>query len=164
MANTYLTESQVKAQLGITDLRQLSKDKLMNFVSILPNVNDEVAIKIIEQFPEFSKTASTMVDIVRQQCDNILSQNGACVDLSISAYRKILEDFSRMMQLPDISEQQVKYFADKMVEIARYIDAKDTENKQFLAFLADNAGKVALGALGIIGGGFLAYKLYDEYF
>ena len=53
MSNILTTEEQVKAAIGISDWRHLSKDKLMNFVSVLPNVDSEVAIRIIEQFPEF---------------------------------------------------------------------------------------------------------------
>lgn len=135
----------------------------MNFISILPDINDEVAIKIIEQFPEFSKTASTMLDIVRQQFDSILLENGRAVDHSVSAYRKVLDDFSLMMQLPDISEQQRRYFAEKMLEAADRISAKDTENKEFLGNAAGTLGKIALGALGICAG-LLGYKFINDNF
>lgn len=44
MSNILTTEEQVKAAIGISDWRHLSKDKLMNFVSVLPNVDSEVEI------------------------------------------------------------------------------------------------------------------------
>ena len=49
--NVYLTEQQVLDQLGIPDFRHLSKDKIMTFFSMLPNMNPDVAKKAIVQFP-----------------------------------------------------------------------------------------------------------------
>lgn len=72
MSNQLINENQVKAAIGITDWRHLSKDKLMNFISILPDVDNEVAIKIIEQFPEFSKNSVEMVNIMRDVCSTAL--------------------------------------------------------------------------------------------
>lgn len=47
----------------------------MNFISILPDVDNEVAIKIIEQFPEFSKSSVEMVNIMRDACNIALEDD-----------------------------------------------------------------------------------------
>lgn len=46
----WLLKMRLKA-LAIEDFRNISKDKIMEFVSAIPNMDKEVAIKIIEQFP-----------------------------------------------------------------------------------------------------------------
>ena len=56
-----LTEQQVLKKLDIPDFRHLSKDKVMKFASMLPNMDPEVAKKALEQFPEFAKTSKEML-------------------------------------------------------------------------------------------------------
>jgi len=48
MANRLLTADQVKECLNIPDFRHLTKDKLIEFVSAIPDMDREVAIRIIE--------------------------------------------------------------------------------------------------------------------
>ena len=62
MVNRLLTADQVKQYLNITDFRHLSKDKLIEFVSAIPEMDKDVAIRIIEQFPEFTRCATSLVD------------------------------------------------------------------------------------------------------
>ena len=49
----YVSETSVKKALKIDNFRNLSKDKIMQFVSMIPYIDKEVAIAIINQFPEF---------------------------------------------------------------------------------------------------------------
>ena len=51
-----LTEQQVLQALNIPDFRHLSKDKVISFASMLTDMEPEVAMKALEQFPEFAKT------------------------------------------------------------------------------------------------------------
>ena len=48
MSNIISSEAQLKETLGISTWRNLSKEKLFNFISMLPNVDSELAIKVIE--------------------------------------------------------------------------------------------------------------------
>ena len=50
-----LSEVEVLKQLDIPDFRHMTKDKVINFASMLQNMDPEVAKKAIEQFPEFAK-------------------------------------------------------------------------------------------------------------
>lgn len=51
MAQNLVSEEQVKDALQINKFSELSKDKIMEFVSLIPNMDKEVAIAIINQFP-----------------------------------------------------------------------------------------------------------------
>lgn len=50
----YVSEDTVKRALKIDSFRNLSKDKIMQFASMIPYMDKEVAIAIINQFPEFA--------------------------------------------------------------------------------------------------------------
>ena len=51
-----ITEQKGLNKLDILDLRHITKDKVMGFESMLPDMDPEVAKKVLEQFPEFAKT------------------------------------------------------------------------------------------------------------
>lgn len=51
MAQQLVSTEQVKQALGIESFRNLSKDKIIEFVSLIPNMDKEVSISIINQFP-----------------------------------------------------------------------------------------------------------------
>ena len=54
MSKTLVSVEEVKNALKIDSFRNLSKDKIMEFVSLIPNMDKEVAINIIEQYPAFA--------------------------------------------------------------------------------------------------------------
>ena len=133
MANRLLTADQVKEYLNISDFRHLTKDKLIEFVSAIPNMDKEVAIKVIEQFPEFSGYAKVLVDHYTELCNSILSENNNSVQSVMEGYKKTLDVLSDLATAEDISPEDKKYFAEKMVEVADKMAALDTNNKAFLA-------------------------------
>lgn len=47
MAQQLLSVEQVKEALGIETFRNLSKEKIMEFVSLIPNMDKDVAMSII---------------------------------------------------------------------------------------------------------------------
>ncbi|MDT2767760.1 hypothetical protein P7G58_02615 [Globicatella sulfidifaciens] len=61
MTKTLVSGDEVKSALGIKNFRNLSKDKIMEFVSLIPNMDKEVAIEIIRQFPSFVDFGNTVV-------------------------------------------------------------------------------------------------------
>ncbi len=48
MKKNLLTEEEVKKELGITDFRAISKEKIVHFVSLMPKIDKELAVKAIE--------------------------------------------------------------------------------------------------------------------
>jgi hypothetical protein len=49
----YVNEKAVKRALGIDSFRNVSKDKIMEFASLIPYMDKDVAIAIINQFPVY---------------------------------------------------------------------------------------------------------------
>lgn len=70
----YLTEDSVKKILKIDSFRNMSKDKIMQFVSMIPYMDKDVAIAIINQFPEFADFGKILIGNYTKLCDNILEK------------------------------------------------------------------------------------------
>lgn len=54
----YKNEAEIMRALGIDTWRHLSKEKTVRFAAMMPDMDTEVAMKIVEQFPEFRKFAT----------------------------------------------------------------------------------------------------------
>lgn len=76
MAKHMVTENEVKKALAIDSFRNMTKDKIMEFVSAIPNMDKEVAIKIIEQFPTYTESANNMLAQLNTMCNNAMKENG----------------------------------------------------------------------------------------
>lgn len=55
MMKRTLSEKKVLKKLGIPDFRHMTKDKVVEFASMLSRMDPEVAKKALEQFPEYAK-------------------------------------------------------------------------------------------------------------
>lgn len=74
-----LTEKQVLKKLNIPDFRHLSKDKIMTFFSMLPNMDSEVAKKAIEQFPTYASTVKEIVSEYKGFLEKAFADNAESV-------------------------------------------------------------------------------------
>ena len=98
MTKYMVTENEVKKVLAIDSFRNMSKDKIMEFVSAIPNMDKDVAIKIIEQFPDFTESANNMLAQLNTMCNNAMKENRESQKEAIEAYRKILDDLGELFK------------------------------------------------------------------
>ena len=132
MSKTLVSVEEVKNALKIDSFRNLSKDKIMEFVSLIPNMDKEVAIKIIEQYPSFAKLSESIVAQLNKMCGTALEKNEGSQRLTIQAYKQILDELSNELHTEDISKEEREKITKQMIEIADKISIKDTENKAFI--------------------------------
>lgn len=78
----------------------------MEFVSLIPNMDKEAAIKIIEQYPAFAKLSKSMVAQLNKMCDTTLEKNEESQRLTIQAYKQILDELSNQLHMEDISKEE----------------------------------------------------------
>lgn len=158
MSQKLLNENDVKKALAIKDFRNISKEKIMEFVSLIPNMDKDVAISIINQFPTYKDFAVSTVTVLKDMCDSALEKNDSSQMETISAYRKILDDLGEILKKDDISAEERDCISDKMITIADKIALKDTENKNFIAGIV-KYGAPIIGAALIIGATILGVNI-----
>lgn len=147
MAQYLVSEDQVKKALKIKNFRSIPKNKIMEFVSLIPNMDKEVAIAIINQFPIYSEYDKSMIAQLNLMCENALKSNDNSQRESIDAYKKILDDLGELLKKDDISFEQQQQITKDMIDIADRISAKDTENKKFIERIYKYGASVIGGAL-----------------
>ena len=158
MSKTFVSVEEVKNALKIDSFRNLSKDKIMEFVTLIPNMDKEVAIKIIEQYPAFAKLSESMVAQLNKMCDTALEKNEESQRLTIQAYKQILDELSNQLHMEDISKEEREKITKQMIEIADKISVKDTENKAFIDKMVKYSTGFAIGAL-VLGAAILGVNI-----
>ncbi len=149
MSKTLVSVDEVKNALKIDSFRNLSKDKIMEFVSLIPNMDKEVAIKIIEQYPAFAKLSEAMVAQLNKMCDTALEKNEESQRLTIQAYKQVLDELSNQLHMEDISKEEREKITKQMIEIADKISVKDTENKAFIDKMVKYSTGFAIGVVAL---------------
>ena len=151
-----LTEKQVLSALDIPDFGHLTKDKVMPLVSLLPQMQPEVAMKALEQFPNFATTVMQIATELKETIGKGIESNSENMEKCSYILQTVIEQLKEMSGRDDISFEERKYYIDKMLEVAEMQNSKDTENKEFIlkvyalatgaALLLSATMLVALGA------------------
>lgn len=147
--NLLVSEEQVKNALKIDSFRNLSKDKIMEFVSLIPQMDRELAISIINQFPEYVDLATQMVDQLNVLCDRAMARNDNSQVTTIESYKQILNELGKILEDGKLTFEEKQQITDKMILVADKIAAKDTENKKWLDGVMKFKGAVVVFALAL---------------
>lgn len=131
MTQNIVGESEVKKILNIETFRNLSKEKIMEFVSLIPYMDKEVAISVINQFPNYVVMAKEMTELLNSACESVIEKNNDSRKDVIETYRSIIDKLASMLDDDDLSESQQRYITETMVNLADKIAEKDNENKKF---------------------------------
>ncbi len=137
------------------NFRGISKDNVMQLVSILDKVDPEVAKAIIAQMPE----------VVRGMVENekayagVLTKGIESCDMSTSSCFQTEDDIVKALQKEidkeDTTFEQKKYYFEKMAEAAERKEHKDTEHKNILMNLVKFGGQFFVIGLIITAGIFI---------
>jgi hypothetical protein len=162
----YGNEIEVKKALGIDSFRNLSRDNVMHFAAMMPDMDKEVALKIVEQFPEFKAFALDAVNVMQKAQENALADNKESQAQVHQAWHEVREILKGQLGDEDLTWEQKKEILDLIVETARQESAKDSENKTFLKGLNRDMftaiGSVVLLGVLFVGGKFLVERIAPE--
>lgn len=150
----YMTEEEVKKALDITDFRSVTKEKIMDFVSIIPNVDKEVAISIINQFPNYIDMAKDMVGGLMNLCEIALNDAKTGRKEAIESYKGVLETLKEELKDGVITSEDRKIINEQMISIAEKIDNVNDKHNAFIKDIVTKVGGTLAGVL-IIGAAIL---------
>lgn len=119
-------ELKILKDLNIDSFRELSKDGIVEFFSSLPKLDKEVAIKALEQVPDFANTA---MDGVKSYMDSVMKtinldseENRQILDMHYSVLETLKAEYSKenlsLSEKYDLYEQ-MSVILDKVHELNR---------------------------------------------
>lgn len=143
-----LSEVEVMKQLDIESWRNLSKDKMLRFAALMPDMDTEVALKIIEQFPAFKEFALDTVKEIEKAHKSTLKSNDKSQKQVYKAFEDVREILKGELDKDDLTWDQRKFIIELIRENGKQVSQKDSENKEFL--------NTVLGKVAVFGGGAIA--------
>lgn len=145
----FTNEIEVLNFLGHDSWRNLKKDDVIRLLETLPDVDPEVALKIIAQVPEITKLAKVVVEDALKAHDAALASNARSQEMLHERDRQILEIFSAQLD-KDLTPEQWTRVVDEIRDVNVNARSKDTENKGFISTLFQQK-------LGLTGGALLTF-------
>lgn len=132
MPKYLVTEEEVKKALDIDSFRNMSKSKIMDFISLIPNMDKDIALAAINQFPAYVDMTGNMVKELIGLCDSALKEAGVSHKESIEAYKLILNTIKDDLERDNITPEEKKDDYEKMIQVADKIANKDKEFKEYM--------------------------------
>lgn len=155
--NRDIKEQELLNTLDIPDFRHMTKDKVMSFASMLQNMDPEVAKKAIEQFPEFASMALQALSDYKGVMEKTLDENSESSKQCFNVFNEVLSALKQCASKEDLPFEEKQYYIEKMMDIARMAESKDSENKGFNWKMIGLASLVVLSVIGV-GAGALGGK------
>lgn len=146
-----ISEKKALKKLGIPDFRHMTKAKIVEFARMLPYMDRKVALKALEQFPEYKDMSCQLANTYKQILSDILASNNKTVDASISACNKTLDSLAKTLEKDNLPPDVIKCTQEQMIEVANLMREIDKQNKKFLLKIA-GFGTITIAILGGIGG------------
>lgn len=143
------SEDAVKKKLGISSFRELSKDKMLAFAATMPEMANEVRLKLIDQIPGFQKFALDAVNVVERTFEKTLESNSESRRDVHQAFGDVRDVLKGELDKDDISEDHRKFLVEQLMKTSEVEAEKDTENKTFHSEQADGTRMVVLAVAGI---------------
>lgn len=144
-----MTEKEVLNKLNIDSFRQISKDKVIALASMLDRMNPEVAKKVIEQFPDFSRTMCSLVSDYKHIVNERLATNKESMKECYASCNYILETMRKELSNDNLSFGQRKEILESMIAVNKIVMDKDSENKGFILKIVGDAAVLAV-VVGVI--------------
>lgn len=121
-----------------------------------PEMDEEVAKEAIKQFPDFAKNCIQVLDGYKELNSKLCKSNDKSMKEFNDLCELIVKSLTRYLD-NDVPFEERKWCIEKMIELAKMVNDKDSENKHFLK---DNIEKfVMMGcALWVIGYSLLGGK------
>ena len=143
----YTNENEVKKALGIESFRNMKKDDIVQFFTMLPDIDKELSLKIIDQFPNFKEYALTAVEGFQETNKGLLNSNIQSEENLHTAWQDVRRILEAQLKNPDTTSEEKLRYAEMIMETVRQESAKDSENKRFLTDFMDKSGRILGGVL-----------------
>ena len=151
MSKKLTTEQEVLDKFGWKDFRNMNSRDLVKFVSSLPDMDREVAIKCIEQFPEFSKYGGKVLEIITKNFEVTVKTNKDLADEVIQTYRDILDSLKKELRKRTLTSDDRRKVTEMMVDVADRIAEIDRSHQHFHELVIKAASAVGVAALATAG-------------
>lgn len=150
-----MSEEEVLKRLDIPDFRHLSKAKAVEFISAIPQMDKDVAIKALEQFPELANTALGIAKETKESLLAAFDANDKSSQVTLACINTVIEVLSQELEKEELSSEEKLHIVDCLTKLAEESRKLHKDNQNFilkgLVAFASVAATVVLGTVVALG-------------
>ena len=114
-----ISEEKALQQLKINSFRELSKEKFMDFISVLQDLDPEVQMKALEQFPEFISTAKEALSGMKENALELLKSEDKGLECTSKSYEMAIDYLGGLLNKEGLSSEEKMEIAHMIFELAQ---------------------------------------------
>lgn len=141
-------EKQLLNKLGIDDFRHMTKEKFVSFMSMIPEMDPEVAKAVISKFPAFANIAKETIENLKSSISKAFESNDSSMKGYNEASQTVLKTISKELDRNDLSDEQRDKNLNMISDTLDKAGKIHSENQTFLKQMAIIIGTVALLIVG----------------
>jgi len=141
-----LSEEQVKHKIGISNWKELSKEKFFEFLKLSPQIDKEVHMKILEQVPNY-------VELANQISQNILvlaEQKKEITSQTLSILKAISESLTDLAKKEFLTPEERNSVLDRLMEMVRIVEKIEERHGGFIKDMVMVIGGIGAFALAVV--------------
>ena len=143
------TEEKALEQLGINRFRELSKGEFLDFLSGLSQMDPEVQIKALDQFPEFISSAKEYLSGMKETVSEALRSGEKGMEYACEGYMKTIDSVSELIERGDLTFEEKMEIAQKMIELNQKISEEADRHRRFVESVHTKSLEAGLAAVAL---------------
>lgn len=136
MAERSKEEIALLKKLNVSNFREIKKNQIIELANSLQKMDPEVAKNVIQQIPQFTDLVKSASNNYKEEISEIVSSNQENATKAIETATIILNSIDKLLDKDEFTPDQKLDLVDKMIQVQKMINEKDTENKTFLSTIA----------------------------
>ena len=125
-------EQQLMNELGIENWNQLSKDKFISYLKLIPSTDPEIIKLTIKELPKFADLAKSAIGSIKEVGNEALKGNKENLENFNKQFDIVLESLRECLKDGELTFDEKTYIINQMREILDLSSKKDKENKNFI--------------------------------
>lgn len=154
-----LTEQQVLDMLGIDDFRHMSKENVIKVASMIPRMEKEVAIKLIEQSPKLMETINSIYSDYKTQVSDLFFSEKELSEKYMTILENEIEMIGAALNNPDISSDDKLELIKTLSKLSDDLKEENKDHKTFTLNALKMVSQAAAFAIGAVALTFGAVRL-----
>ena len=150
-----MNEQEVLKHLGITDFRHLSKDTAIEFISSIPQMDKDVVLKALDQFPELANTALGLAKETKESLLAAFEANDKSSQAALTCNNTVIDILTRELDKEELTPEEKLHIIDSLRGLAEESRKIHKDDQNFIingfAILAATVTVLILGTVAVLG-------------
>ena len=126
-----LTEEKVMEMLNISSFKDFPKEKFKDFIALFPQMDPEIQMKALEQFPELISSAKDYLSVLKENTNEVLRSGEKISEMVCNACQKEIDCLNEMLNKEQLSREEKKDIFEAIFKIQQRLFEESDKHRRF---------------------------------